>query len=482
MSVYDDELDALDELGDEPLADEPVYIDEESESALEPLPQRSLETPCSFLCGSAGTGKTFTLKQRIAEDPCYAVLSASTGISAVNLNTTTIHSLLGYFDTDSLRDAYLKRSAQYKLHSLRREGYRNVVIDEISMISCEQLDVIVHVFDDVNQNTKDGEEPLGLVLCGDFCQLPSIPERSSSGRKVARAKTPWAFDARSWLRFGNNITRLTKVWRQGDAEFLSALNHARRGNGSECASLLASSVEFFNMTDRDFDGTTILSQNAEVDRANQLALDRIRGRKMLLPSRRWGKQRSEWKNIPDQTVLREGAYVMLLANNYSSPGVLEYANGDCGHVLGIEQVGSDNKWVIAIELVRNKQIVYVPTIVRGVELGERPNETVEQSIAKESDDGRYIAKVHYRGRVRRYVIGQIEYYPIRLAYASTVHKIQGLSLDRCQIDFRSWMFGSPAMLYVSLSRCRTLQGLRLVGDKDTLARKCKIDPRVLPWL
>ena len=78
--------------------------------------------------------------------------------------------------------------------------------------------------------------------------------------------------------------------------------------------------------------------------------------------------------------------------------------------------------------------------------------------------------------------GQINYFPIRLAYASTVHKSQGLSLDRCQIDFRGWMLKQPAMAYTSLSRCRSIEGLRIVGMKEAVADKCRIDEKVRRYL
>ena len=83
---------------------------------------------------------------------------------------------------------------------------------------------------------------------------------------------------------------------------------------------------------------------------------------------------------------------------------------------------------------------------------------------------------------RRFVEGQCELWPVRLAYASTVHKSQGLSLDRCQIDIRDHFFGQPAMLYVALSRCRTMERLRVVGQRERFVRQCAVDERVRPWL
>lgn len=441
-----------------------------------------VETPCSFLTGAAGVGKSFLILSRIKEDPRYAVLSSTTGISAINLNATTIHSLLGFFDTDSLRDAYLSGAAQRKLRRILSDGFKNVVIDEISMCSHNTLDLLVRTFDDVNSNLAHGEHPIGLVVTGDACQLPAIPEGKKTGR--ARLPTPWFFDANCWPRFERNMTKLTKVWRQTDQQFLAALNYARSGNGPAAADLLAASgLRYETAVDMEFDGTTLMGKNDEVDRFNQIALDKVKGRLIGLPARRWGKQRGEWKNVPDRTIIREGAYVMLLANKYDGQDFL-YANGDCGHVKGIlPSVGNLIPPTIVIELVRNGREVGVEPIVRAVESRDKPDDMGDYAtIPKKDDVGGYVAKPHYRGDAKRFVSGQLNYYPIRLAYASTIHRCQGLSLDRVQIDFRGWMLGGAAMGYTAMSRARTLQGLRLVGMKEVVAAKCKIDPRVIPWL
>lgn len=436
----------------------------------------SADTDCSFITGVAGSGKTTLLKTRIAEDPLYAMMTASTGIAAVNLDSITIHSALGFFDADSLQDAYLQGSAQKKLRRMVGLGYKNVVVDEVSMVSHHLLDTMIRVFDDVNQNLSKFDRPIGLILVGDMCQLPPIADKKTPRLKSV---TPWAFDASSWSRFEKNTTRLTKIWRQDDARFLGALNHARTGSGGEMVGLLrAGGVQFEGGLDMQFDGTTIVSKNDEVDRFNAIALDKVKGRLIKLPSQRWGQLRTEWKNIPEFTMARENAYVMLLSNKYSSPGVIDYANGDCGHIVGIQPSTSPGELPsVAVELIRNKQVVYVQPIIRSVSFKDRP----EEARGEFPNSAGYDPKQH-RDDKGRYVMGQIQYFPIRLGYASTVHKAQGLSLDRVQIDVRAWNFGNPGMVYVSLSRGRTMEGLRLVGQQERWAAQCKVDPRVKRWL
>jgi ATP-dependent DNA helicase PIF1 len=450
-------------------------------------------TPCAFITGRAGTGKTTAIRERCAGDPSYAALSSSTGISAINLNTVTIHSLLGFFDTDSLRDAYLHGSAQRRLRKVADEGFRNVAIDECSMIGRETLDLLVRVFDDVNLHREEkGEKPVGLILLGDFGQLASIADRPpeyqpTPGRRGKRLPTPWCFESQFWeARFGANETKLTKVWRQADPRFLAALDFARAGRGRDALAVLRSAgMAFADSVDMQFKGTTVVGKNDEVDRINQLRLDRERGRLISLPSRRWaagGKIRPEWKHVPERTILREGCYVMILANQYDE-GRMVYANGDCGWVRGIESApGSPPS--IMVELVRTGEVVAVRSLIRDIAYLDKPNWAggVEWEEQGKDSDGRFLPQPHYRKSKQRYVVGQLEYYPLRLSYATTLHKAQGLTMDACQVDLRSWMMKSPAMVYTSLSRCRTLAGLRLVGTAELFADRCKSDPKVARWL
>lgn len=451
-------------------------------------------TPCAFITGRAGTGKTFTVRERCAADPMYAQLSSSTGISAINLSTVTIHSLLGFFDTDSLRDAYIQGSVQRRLKKIVAEGYRNIILDECSMISRETLDLLVRAFDDVNGGLlQEGKQPVGLILVGDFAQLASIPDKPAGssytkGRRRAAVPIPWAFKSQFWARFEKNTTHLTKVWRQADQRFLAALDFARAGRGRDCLQVLQSCGQRFeSFVDNAFNGTTIVGKNDEVDRINQIRLDGVKGRVIQLPSRRWavgGKVRQEWKHIPERTLLRENCYVMILANQYVD-GQMVYANGDCGWVRGIQP--SVDKLIppsVMVELVRTGEVVNVESLVRGIDWSEKPDWVGGEWTEQVGDaDGKFCAQPHLRKQKRRYVTGQIEYYPLRVAYASTVHRAQGLSLDKVQVDFRGWMFkATHSMTYVSLSRCRTLEGLRLVGMPEMLADRCKVDSEVLRWL
>lgn len=422
---------------------------------------RESVVPCEFTCGVAGSGKTYAWRERIAASPSDGILAATTGIAAVNLGTTTLNSLLRYFDTDSLRDAYLNGALVRRMKELR-DDYRRIVIDEVSMMDGDQLSILVRAALECN-SFKSTEPPLGITLVGDFAQLPPVKAR-------------WAFESDEWWRFDEHTTRLTKVWRQEQGSFLNALNLTRSGNGDAAAQVLSQDgLEWNSALDIAFDGTTLVSKNDAVDRYNGMALDRIPGSTFTVTSRRWGKQRGEWKQVPTEIKLKVGAYAMLLSNSYDDDNNLIYANGDCGHITDDHSLGS--LWV---RLVRNDQVVEVTRVIRDVGQKNKPEGWARMNGG--TGHGEWCPRPHWMPDKKRFVEGQLEYWPVRLAYASTIHKSQGLSLDRVQYDIRDHFVSAPAMLYVGMSRCRTLGGLRIVGQRERYVKHCTVDARVRPWL
>ena len=456
---------------------------------------------CRFNTGAAGTGKTHNEKEAIKENPNYGILCATTGIAAINLGATTLNSVLKFYDTDSLRDRFNRGGLTATLHRIGKNTKR-LVIDEVSMMDGRQLDYIYQSIFQVNEyddmapkydgegNLKPNSGPMGIVLTGDFAQLPPI-------------KAPWAFEADCWEHFERNTNTLTKVWRQDNPEFLEAINAARAGKGQKCVELLKSiNVKFVPQQIAKFDGTTIMSKNDQVDNFNFSALMDVPGEAFGLKSMKWGDEAGEWKNIPDMLKLKEGALVMILANE---TGGFTYANGDTGKVQSKDLDGT-----IWVKLTRNESVVPIRPITRYKtargEDAERsldktfPSERLDskdpwntndmEHIFCESDCGVTEPGLRYSSWGRPSFncssgsinVGAIKYYPLRLAYATTVHKSQGLTLDRCQIDCRDHFFGNPSMAYVALSRCRTPQGLTIVGTPEKLAERIKIEPKVRRWL
>lgn len=444
---------------------------------LEGIYQQGTEgsVPVEHVCGSAGTGKTFLMRQRIAEDPDYGMLCSTTGISAVNLGAITINSLLGYFDTNSLSEAFFNGWTLKRLAKLCEQKYKNLVIDEISMLDGVQLDIIYQSVKMLNENrAMAGMPPLGIVATGDFAQLPPI-------------KAKWAFEADCWPAFEAATIRLTKVYRQSDEKFLEAINHIRAGRGMVGATILSQlGVEFVKHADTKFQGTTIMAKNDVVDNFNWLCQSQVPGIPTTVYSHRWmtvGRQfPSEWKHIPSEMKLKPTAYVMLLTNDVPE---FTYVNGDCGHIVGY----SPESQTFTIRLVRTQEEVEIGTITRKVTQKEPPDELIAKHPGVREDDLRELDREQGMpywdsevGREGMWVTGAITFYPLRLAYASTVHKCQGISLDKVQIDLTQNFFSANSMVYVALSRARTHQGLRIVGTPALLGSRCHVDPAVARWL
>lgn len=399
--------------------------------------------------GSAGTGKTFLMKAREAARK-DTVLCATTGIAAINLGGSTINSLLGYFDTKGLRDAYVDGWLQGRIRKLRDSGVRRYILDEMSMLDAGALDILVDALDQVNLG-EDPRKQVGLTLVGDFCQLPPV-------------KAEFAFKSRHWDRFDQNLTILREIRRQSDADFIEALQAARRGDGARALEYFRDRLE--TSKQEDFPGPTLLAKNDEVDRYNNLKLHDCPGGEVNLLNSRAGKQRGEWKQIPDRLNLKEGVVVMVLANRrypqdedgFRQAGY-EYVNGDLGELVDLDTVGQFSYPLV--KLYRTGEVRPIRPVTR-----EFLEPTGALGVKKE----------------RFLITGSITYFPLRLAYATTTHKSQGLSLDRVQVSYGNHFFGSPGMLYVALSRARTAEGLRLVGSPEAFLLRCNSDPRVARFL
>jgi ATP-dependent exoDNAse (exonuclease V) alpha subunit len=199
---------------------------------------------------------------------------------------------------------------------------------------------------------------------------------------------------------------------------------------------------------------------------------------MVSRSVRQGKQRGDWKLVPDELRLKEGALVMILANrrvyadDEDERGTMVYANGDLGELVG----KSGAAWLVKLQ--RTGTVVSVVLVRREntipLEVGRR-KQMKEQGLSVEE-------RITERGKGKSEIIGTITYMPLRAAYGCTVHKTQGLSLTSVQVNIRDPFFRQPGMLFVALSRCTTAEGLRIVGDQAGFVERCKIEPRVQKWL
>ena len=429
----------------------------------------------TYLGGAAGSGKTF-LTKAWAEEDSGLLLTAVTGVAALNVGGSTINAVLGYFDTKSLQEQYVSGRLAAQLGRLWRAGVRRIILDEVSMLDADQLTVLVRAIEELNgrgyvldRSTEDAPAEMGLTLVGDFCQLSPV-------------KASYAFESPEWERFEPYTHTLTEIRRQANPEFIQALRAARRGDGKTAVEYFAPLLQ--DSTDDSFNGPTLFAKNESVDRFNQLRLDRLSSPLVQFPSQRWGKQRSEWGNpekppstwgIPDQLAVKVGALVMILANQWSEGGPRSrraiYINGDLGELVEANPASR----IAVVRLQRTGAEVDVEYVTRQVQV---PCDSARRKeIVARGDPERRLSQDR-----KWEILGEISYLPLRLAWASTCHKSQGLSLDRVQINLRDPFWKTSGMVYVGLSRARTAEGLRLVGSAASLVERCTVDPRLAAWL
>lgn len=481
---------------------------------LDPLQQQAITDAHDHLftniSGTAGVGKTHVAREIQRRQP-GVVLAATTGIASVNLGEgTTINALLRYFDTKSLEQSYLEGTLRAQLNKLRRSGVQRILIDEKSMLSGQQLTPIaravrevneggVYALEDVGAGDDEGYDPqysrsradlppLGLTLIGDFGQLPPVPDEDpQTGKKIP---IQFAFDSPEWANFADHTTTLTTIYRQDAQDFVGALHAIRKAHVTQALDFFTP-ARFSSTMDDDFDGTTIFAKNDQVDRYNLMRLDRIAGKPVTYTTRRSGKPRGDWRQIPDTLRVKEGALVMILANRreyedeFDERGRLIYANGDLATLL--EQDGAVG-W--RARLHRTGAIVRIYPIRRENTIPLETGRRKELKAMVANGTGRTAAfpflsiedVITEQGKGRSEIVGAVEYMPVRAAYGCTVHKTQGLTLDNVQVNINDYFFKQPGMLFVALSRARTAEGLRIVGSQRAFIERCRVDPRVQKWL
>ncbi len=380
-----------------------------------------------FLTGAAGSGKTFTLNQfiKLAKNSGKKVsVTATTGLAATHLGGNTIHawSGIGIYD-------YLSRKFFEKFPKTRAEIIKNtdiLVIDEISMLHDFRLDMVEEICRTIRQNDK----PFGgiqVILCGDFFQLPPI--NRAGGRTGG-----FAIHSNAWKLAEFTICYLEENHRQKNDELSEILNALRADDlrRKHAQSLLDRIDVEPNFESDDFSKnlTELHTTNIDVDKINEQKLAELEGEEFHFAQTTTGAKNyveTLQKSVlaPELLRLKKGALVMAVKNAQNR----QYVNGSIGEVVDFERLTD----YPIVQFRNGKIITMVP-------------ETWEMRD----------------GEKKRASIMQI---PLRLAYAITVHKSQGMTLDAARIDLRKAF--SEGMGYVALSRVRSLDRLYLLGINRT---------------
>ena len=376
-----------------------------------------------FLTGSAGSGKTFLLGKYINFLRSKGVevgVTAPTGIAATHLEGITIHSWSGIGIKKDLSDNDLKKILKRKYLQNRFRTTGVLIIDEVSMLHSYRLDMV----DQVCRAFKQNSLPFGglqVILCGDFFQLPPVSREEEQASFVNKS--------RIWQAMNIKICYLDEQHRQTDHKFLSILN-AIRTNRADNNTLNMLMQRHNQPIKNSVVASKLYTHNANVDAINNLRLAKIKAKK-----REYLMYSKGNKNLvqalkkgclaPEELILKKGAVIMFVKNNFDKG----YVNGTLGKVIGFEK--DDEEYPI-VETYTGTRIYVRP----------------ESWTIEENDR----------------VVAEISQIPLRLAWAITVHKSQGMSLDAAEIDLsKAFVCG---MGYVALSRVKTLGGIKLLGFND----------------
>lgn len=386
-----------------------------------------------FFTGCAGTGKSYLLQQIIRKLPRVGLfVTASTGIAAVPLSGTTLHAFVGC--------GLAQEPAQKLVSNMKpvaRQQWKTakvLVIDEISMVSAEQWDK----FETVARLVRHSTQPFGgiqLVVSGDFLQLPPVARRGGP-------KASFAFQATSWpLCFpAGHMVELRDVFRQSDSEFVRALHAVRRGLSSDGTLAVLNRRAHAQLHANDgIVPTQLFAKRREVHELNMRELEKLTTVSCTYRAHDTGKQPyigqlSRNCLAPDNLAVKRDAQVMLLQNLSPEMGLV---NGSRGVVVGFRMDTEDNP--VSYNRVHVAQKWPLVKFTNGRTVLVRPN--------------RWTTNVHGKEVAARLQV------PLCLAWAVTVHKSQGMTLDRAVIDLTGvFEFGQT---YVAISRMRNLEGMSL---------------------
>ncbi len=405
-----------------------------------------------FLTGGAGVGKSYITNEVISDYRQRAkqvVSLGSTGVSAVNIGGFTVHSFFVFgiasnFDELNVSD----KRAKKRLMDLKKvlKSTDLIIIDEISMVSTNLLDMIAYRLNNYGY--------LGKVLfVGDFFQLP--PVQKQNNRNDVFGDKLYAFESMAWERFDLMVIELTEMKRTTDAEFTYILSKVRKGICDE--EVIAFMMRLWNNEGLAKDPTYLYGRNLEVEQTNRAKINELESEETILFAnvemfgRVHEKKLEGWKKmlpISEQLTLKEGVPILFTVNKWG-----KFVNGERGILKKIEED----------HLIVEKEDAYVRV--------ERHEFDLLDMVVKED------------GTLETMSLATLSQFPLKLAYAVTIHKSQGMSIDNlvCNVD----NIFAPSQFYVAISRAIDPKRLKIDFGKGDLSRYLErvihVDPRVTAY-
>ena len=408
-----------------------------------------------FLTGGAGVGKSYTTTEIIrlyrSQTDEQVIALGSTGVSAVNIGGFTIHSFFVFGISSNFEelDQSDKRSRS-RLLELKKilKATDLIIIDEISMVSSAMMDMIHYRLNSMGYLGK-------LLFVGDFFQLPPI-QKFGQNRGDLFGEKLYAFESDAWRSFAPTVIELTEMKRTSDAEFTHILHKVRVGQCDQ--EIITYMMRLANNTIKDENPTFLFGRNAEVNSTNRNKLKAIDEEEHLLfatfeehQGRVHEKRLASWKKmlpVEEQLTLKVGVPVLFTINKWG-----RYVNGERGIVRQIE-----DEYIIV-----EKEENFVRVERHDFDL-----------LEMKSDD---------KGKIESIKVATLSQFPLKLAYAVTIHKSQGMSIDNlvCNVD----NIFAPSQFYVAISRAVNPNNLRIDFSRGNLSNYLhnvvKVDRRVVEY-
>ncbi|MFT4152386.1 helix-turn-helix domain-containing protein [Parafilimonas sp.] len=398
-----------------------------------------------FLTGKAGTGKTTFLKHIRQNCIKQIAVTAPTGVAAINAGGATIHSFFqlplspfipeasGFMPGDSIVNKH-SLLGRMRLNNEKRKVLQQLellIIDEISMVRCDTLDAIDTVLRHFRYRYNEPFGGVQVLFIGDMFQLPPIIPDNEWNLLRDFYSSPYFFDSQVMRQFPPVYVEFQKIYRQSDEKFIHLLNEVRHNNLSDAGmDLLNSRYDpWFELGSND--GYIFLTtHNYKSDSTNAEELAKLKRKAFLFKAEVTGEFNEKAYPADEKLELKIGAQVMFIRNDKEK--IKRYFNGKIGTVTKIEE-----------------DAIFV----------QCKDEAGEIEVSKETWENIRYAVDKQTQQLEEDVIGKFVQYPLRLAWAITIHKSQGLTFEKAVID--AGRAFAPGQVYVALSRCTSLTGIVL---------------------
>ena len=409
-----------------------------------------------FITGNAGTGKSYLVRaydEYCALHHIQLVKVAPTGVSAMEIGGATLHKQFNLaigLDFEAItEESFVKNK---KLQFMKRTDV--ILIDEISMVRIDIFDRLMQLLYFANQSRKQKRrKPIQLIFVGDFFQLAPViakdekPHLNEYYRKDIQ--DGYCFQSRYWRENHIHLCNLTKVIRQSDIDFCTALDECKEGDVN-CLKFLKT----HSSKEENEDAIWLCGKNATADQKNREGLAKIDGKLYCFQATYSGDVTQKDRLCDDEFQCKIGARVVMLANG------IDYQNGSMGEIVRIDE--NDENIVILVKIQKTGKIVEVKKTTFPKYHYE--SKTIETPVLDEAGNPVLLKsgkpKVKKSYELVRMETGYAEQFPMRIGYAVTIHKSQGQTYDA--INLMPEIFAN-GQLYVALSRCKSVEGIYIAG-------------------